>query len=158
MEIISAYDRQQEFCELVTEYTDMIQRQGEHVKQCLASQRLDDELKDMEKKYGLPYGRMYLALASGKAAGCAALTRTDDDFCEIKRLYVRPQYRGLHIGGALVEQVMHDAREIGYKHMRLDTFPFMKTAIRLYQKYSFYYIGNYNGNPAKTAVFMQADL
>lgn len=158
MEVCLAYDRQPEFLELVEEYTALILQQGEDVKNCLSSQCLEDELRDMEKKYGLPFGRMYLALVDGKAADCVALTRNDETYCEIKRLYVRPAYRGLRISRVLTDQVIQDAREIGYRYMRLDTFPFMDKAIRLYKQYGFYEIGKYNDNPAKTAIFMQLDL
>lgn len=158
MEIVLGYDRPKEVLELVTEYTNTILQQGDEVKQCLSSQHLEEELKDMEKKYGLPYGRLYLAVIDGGAAGCGALTRTDENYCEMKRLYVRPKFRGQHISRALTDRIIKDAREIGYQYMRLDTFPFMETAIKLYEKYGFYYIKRYNDNPAKTAVFMQLDL
>ena len=62
------------------------------------------------------------------------------------------------ISKALVEIIIKDAKKIGYKHMRLDTFPFMSSAIKLYEKYGFYYIDRYNDNPAETAIFMQLDL
>lgn len=68
------------------------------------------------------------------------------------------EIRGMGISKALIEKVIDDAREIGYKYMRLDTFPFMKSAIKLYEKYGFYYIEKYNDNPAETAVFMQLNL
>lgn len=158
VEIVLAYDRQRQILELVKEYTDMILQQSEEVKQCLSSQHLSEELRDMQKKYGLPGGRMYLALVGGKAAGCVALTRNDDEYCEIKRLYVRPEYRGRRISSALTRQVINDAREIGYQYMRLDTFPFMDKAIKLYETFGFYSIERYNDNPAKTAVFMQLNL
>ncbi|WP_278941589.1 GNAT family N-acetyltransferase [Anaerotruncus colihominis] len=158
MEIIAAYGRENEMLKLVTEYTNDILQRGTDVADCLKSQQLDDELRDMKVKYGLPYGRMYLALIDENVAGCVALTKNDETFCEIKRLYVKPQYRGMGISKALTERVIADARDIGYKHMRLDTFPFMSSAIKLYEKYGFYYIEKYNDNPAQTAVFMQLDL
>jgi len=158
MNIVLAYDREKEIRELVVEYTDMIIKQGNDVKECLSSQNLDEELKDMKNKYSLPYGRMYLAIVKDEAAGCVALTKNDNEYCEIKRLYVRPKFRGKGISKALTEQVISDARKIGYKYMRLDTFPFMSSAIKLYEKYGFKIIDRYNDNPAKTAIFMQLDL
>lgn len=158
MEIVLAYDRPQETLELITEYTNIILQQGDDVKQCLSSQNLDEELKDLENKYGLPYGRIYLAIVDGKPVGCVAVTRNDDKYCEIKRLYVKQEYRGMHISKALMEQVIKDARDIGYKYIRLDTLPFMDKAINLYKRFGFYCIDNYNDNPAKTAIFMQLDL
>ncbi|WP_419750713.1 GNAT family N-acetyltransferase [Terrisporobacter petrolearius] len=158
MNIVLAYDREKEIRELVVEYTDMIIKPGNDVKECLSSQNLDEELKDMKNKYSLPYGRMYLAIVKDEAAGCVALTKNDNEYCEIKRLYVRPKFRGKGISKALTEQVISDARKIGYKYMRLDTFPFMSSAIKLYEKYGFRIIDRYNDNPAKTAIFMQLDL
>lgn len=158
MEIVLAYGRELDMLDLVTEYTSGILEQGTDVVQCLNSQHLDDELKDMNLKYAPPHGRMYLALVDDKAVGCVALTKNDDVYCEIKRLYLKPEYRGMGISKALVETVIKDAKEIGYKHMRLDTFPFMTSAIKLYEKFGFYYIEKYNDNPAETAIFMQCDL
>lgn len=158
VEIVTAYDRPNEMMALIREYTEGILLHGDEVKDCLAAQDLEAELADMTRKYGLPYGRMYLALVGGEAAGSIALAKNDNNCCELKRLYVRPEYRGLHIGRLLMDKVIDDAEEIGYKHMRLDTFPFMEAAIGLYEKRGFYYIGKYNGNPAKSAIFMQLDL
>ncbi|MDR7813556.1 GNAT family N-acetyltransferase [Lacrimispora sp.] len=153
-----AYDRPQEVIHLFTEYTDTIITKDTEVAKCLNSQHYDDEVKELGEKYGLPNGRLYLAYLSSDIVGCAALRQLDFRFCEMKRLYVRPGYRGKHIGNALIEQVIADARQIGYKHMRLDTFPFMDRAIQMYYRYGFYKIERYNDNPASTAVFMQLDL
>lgn len=159
LELISAYDRIPELSELIREYTDAILAQGDDVRKCLAVQHLDEELRDLPRKYAPPYSRLYLAVSdNGTPAGCAALLRNDEEFCELKRLYVRPAFRGLRLGSLLLEKAIGDARSIGYKHIRLDTFPSMETAIRLYETYGFYRIGKYNDNPAETAVFMQLDL
>lgn len=158
VELIQAQDDLNGFLMLVKEYTDLILQQDDEVARTLSSQHLDDELKDVKKKYGFPNGRMYIAMVDDKIAGCVALTRNDDDYCEIKRLYVRPEYRGRHLSRILSDKVIEDAKSIGYRYMRLDTFPFMKNAIRLYEKYGFDYIERYNNNPAKNAVFMQLTL
>lgn len=158
MELVLAYNRQKDILNLFTEYTNSILQQGEDVKQCLDSQHLDEEMKDLREKYGLPHGRLYLALVDGQAAGCVALTRINDDCCELKRLYVRPQFRGCRLSKIIIEQVINDARSIGYKHMRLDTFPFMTAAVNLYESFGFHYIEKYNDNPAKSALFMQLVL
>lgn len=158
MEIISAYGKENEMLELIGEYSRSINEQGEDVAQCLESQGLDEELKDLNAKYGPPYGRMYLAYEGAELAGCAALTRNDEDCCELKRLYLRPQFRGHGIAGALMARLIDDAGRIGYKHMKLDSFDFMRAAIRLYEKCGFYYIGKYNDNPAQRVVYMQLDL
>lgn len=94
---------------------------------------------------------MYLASCDKTAVGCVALRKLDDTCYEMKRLYIRSMYRGLHIGKILMEKDISDARKIGYRHIRLDTSPFMQEAIQMYKKYGFYEIIRYNNNPAPTA-------
>ena len=156
--LVAAYERQAEVSALFGEYTQMILKQGEEVRRCLEAQHYQDETLDLEARYGPPGGRLYLACLGETAVGCAALKQTDDRFCAMKRLYVRPGYRGSHIGGTLVERIIADARAAGYRHMRLDTFPFMDRALTLYRRHGFYEIGRYNDNPAPSAIFMQLDL
>lgn len=156
--LIHAKDDLDGFLVLLKEYTDGILQLDDEVARTLSSQHLEDELNDVEKKYGFPSGRMYVALVDDEIAGCVALTRTDDHYCEIKRLYVRPKYRGQHVSRILCDKIIADAKSIGYKYMRLDTFPFMQNAIRLYERYGFDYIQRYNDNPAENAIFMQLTL
>jgi len=156
--LVNAQEDIDTFTTLVREYTDGIIRQNPAAAETLESQHLEDELKNIGKKYGRPDGRTYILLVDGKAAGCAALSRFDGRCCELKRLYVRPGYRGRHLSRVLCDQIIRDAREIGYQRMRLDTFPFMKSAIRLYEGYGFYPIERYNDNPAENAVFMELML
>ncbi len=158
VELELAYDKPQEVGQLFNEYRDHIISQGEDVRRCLEVQNYDHEVLDLELKYGWPDGRLYLAYIGEDVVGCVALKKTDDDYCEIKRLYVRPGYQGKHIGKILADQVIADARQIGYKYMRLDTFPTMERAIAMYKQYGFYVIEKYNDNPALTAVYMQLDL
>lgn len=153
-----AYDQPEEVVHLFTEYFDSIVAEGQEVVNCLSAQHYDEEMRRLNEKYGLPKGRFYLAYLEKDVVGCIALRQIDDNYCEVKRLYVRPGYRGKQIGKHLVEQIISDAKEIGYQHIRLDTFPFMKSAIALYDQYGFYEIEKYNDNPANTAVFMQLDL
>lgn len=153
-----AYKDKDEILQLFNEYTDSILAEGEEVAECLKSQNYSDEINMLEEKYGLPEGRLYIASIDNKSVGCVALKKDDNEYCELKRLYVRPGNRGKHIGKKLMEQVISDAKEIGYKHIRLDTFPFMDKAIIMYKNYGFYDIERYNDNPAPTAVFMQLDI
>lgn len=76
----------------------------------------------------------------------------------MKRLYVRPEFRGKHIGDALARRVIADAKEIGYSYMLLDTFPFLDRAIKMYENYGFYEIECYNNCPMKDVVYMKLDL
>lgn len=158
IKIVPAQENINEFITLVREYTDMIREQESQASETLSYQHLDEELMNIEKKYGNPGGRMYLFLVGKNTAGCAALTGNDNDYCEIKRLYVRPEYRGRGFSKLLCAKIIEDARAIGYKYMRLDTFPFMKSALRLYENLGFEYIEKYNDNPANNAIFMQLTL
>lgn len=86
------------------------------------------------------------------------LRRIDEQNCEMKRLYVRPQFRGNKIGEKLVQRIIGDAREIGYAAMLLDTLPFLESAVRIYQKIGFYTIDCYNDSPVSASIFMRLDL
>lgn len=158
LELVPAYDRPGELLPLFTEYTHMLVSHDPSFQSYLEIQHYEDEIRDLEDKYGLPAGRLYLALWEGEAAGCVALRKLDGQRCEMKRLYVRPAFRGHKIGDALVDRVIRDARAIGYRNMLLDTLPFLETAIHLYRKRGFYEIPCYNDSPMETTVFMQYDL
>lgn len=106
----------------------------------------------------MPEGRLYLVCYYGKPAGCIGLRKINDCDCEMKRLYVRPEYREKHIDEYLVSEIIRDAKEAGYSHMLLDTLPFLKSAINLYKKYVFYQIESYNDSPMADSIFMKLDL
>ncbi len=158
IELIPAYDRVEDVRALFSEYTAMLV-EGEPLFQgYLDKQHYDDELEHLEEKYGTPHGRLYLAIVDGSVAGCIGLRRIDDGFCELKRLYVRPAFRGMHLGGMLVQRIFEDARAIGYGAILLDTLPFLETAIGMYRKYGFYEIPSYNNSPMDNLVYMRRDL
>ena len=158
LELIPGYDHPEEILSLFTEYTHMLVSHDPSFQIYLDIQHYADEIRDLEAKYGRPEGRLYLALWEGEAAGCIALRRLDEQRCEMKRLYVRPAFRGHRIGDALVDRVIGDARAIGYRHMLLDTLPFLESAIHMYRKRGFYEIPWYNDRPVETTIFMQYDL
>lgn len=158
IQLIPAYDFPQETVTLFAEYTDMLIQNDRTMKQYLDIQNYDEEIRHLEKKYGLPDGRLYLAYCGGKPAGCIGLRKLDEENCEMKRLYVRPEFRGKRIGRRLVEQIISDAGEIGYDHMLLDTLPFLESAIRMYKRYGFYEIPGYNNSPVETTIYMRLDL
>lgn len=158
LELIPGYDHPEEILSLFTEYTHMLVSHDPSFQIYLDIQHYADEIRDLEAKYGRPEGRLYLALWEGEAAGCIALRRLDEQRCEMKRLYVRPAFRGHRIGDALVDRVIGDARAIGYRHMLLDTLPFLESAIHMYRKRGFYEIPCYNDSPVETTIFMQYDL
>ncbi len=121
-------------------------------------QDFDGELANLPGDYSRPYGRLLIAYESDLSVGCAALRRIDDETCEMKRLYVRPGFRGMRIGRALAQRIIDDAREIGYARMRLDTVRSMTEAISLYKSFSFHEIGQYRVNPHPDALFFELDL
>ena len=158
VQIVSGFDRPRQVRELFTEYTKLIIEGDSSFREYLVLQNFDEELLHLESKYGPPRGRMYLAYCDQQLAGCIALRQLDDTRCEMKRLYVRPQFRKQHIGNTLVSKVISDARAIGYRHLLLDTFPFLDVAIRMYEWLGFYYIPKYNDSPMPSTLFMQLDL
>lgn len=158
IEIVAAYDHPREISILFSEYTNMLVAGDGSFKKYLDIQNYDAELQHLETKYGNPYGGLYLAYYDGKMAGCIGLRKIDKLNCEMKRLYVRPQFRGKKIGEKLVQKIIEDAKEIGYSYMLLDTLPFLKSAIHMYKKFGFYIIERYNDSPMSTSIFMKLDL
>ena len=125
----------------------------------LCFQRFDEELKSLPGKYSPPGGLILLAKVNDKYAGCVALRDSGDSICEMKRLYVRPEFRGLGIGKSLCDNLIEKSRQIGYKKMRLDTIAEkMQSAIKLYKSYGFYEIPAYYHNPEKGVIYMEMIL
>ncbi len=124
----------------------------------LGFQDFDRELAELPGEYSEPDGRLYIAYDSGKPAGCVALRKIDEGVCEMKRLYVRPGFRGRAIGRVLAERVVSEAKKIGYGKMRLDTVSSMTEAITLYRSLGFVEIGKYRLNPLPDALFLELDL
>jgi ribosomal protein S18 acetylase RimI-like enzyme len=124
----------------------------------LSFQNFQKELNELPGDYSPPSGRLLLGFHDSNPAGCVALRRISEEICEMKRLFVRPQCRGLGLGRALAMKVIEDACEIGYRRMRLDIVPTMQTAIALYFSLGFKEIEPYRYNPIKGAKFMELHL
>jgi GNAT superfamily N-acetyltransferase len=121
-------------------------------------QEFKKEMAEFPGEYAPPDGRFLLAQEGEKTAGCVALRKISQGVCEMKRLYVRPEFRKKGIGKGLATAIIEEACEIGYKHMRLDAVPFMKEAIALYLSLDFKEIESYRYNPIEGAKFMELDL
>lgn len=158
LNIIPAFEYPMEVKELFTEYTEMLIEGDSKFKEYLEIQNYDEEIRHLEYKYGPPAGRLYLAYYEDKLAGCIGLRKIDEENCEMKRLYVRPEFRGKAIGNALVEKIISDAKKIGYKYMLLDTLPFLGSAIKMYKGFGFYEVEGYNDSPMDTSIYMKLDL
>lgn len=124
----------------------------------LSFQNYDEEYKTLPGKYARPDGRLYLACSQGIAAGCVGLRKIDEQTCEMKRLYVRRQFRGLSIGKMLAEQVIHEARAIGYQSIVLDSLPTMERARMLYKNLGFMEIAPYYESRIQDTHFLSLSL
>jgi putative acetyltransferase len=125
----------------------------------LCFQNFDEEVANLPGKYAAPSGRLFLAFVDEKLAGCIALRKLEDGICEMKRLFVREDFRGQKLGNILIEKLIEEARAIGYEKMRLDTFPpKMAKAVELYESHGFREIPPYYHNPYGEALYMEKDL
>lgn len=124
----------------------------------LTFQDVETELKTLPGKYAPPNGVLILALINGKEAGCVALRKISDNVCEMKRLYVRDEFRGLGIGKNLVSKVIKEAKGLNYQYIRLDTLPTMKSAQALYSSLGFYDIEPYVYNPIEGTRYMELKI
>ena len=110
-------------------------------------QKFQRELAELPGGYAPPEGRLMLAVVDGLLAGCVALRRFATEIGEMKRLYVRPAFRGAGLGRELAGQLMAEAKGAGYKLLRLDSLPRMKRAVAMYRSLGFYEIPRYSDNP-----------
>ena len=125
----------------------------------LEFQNFQEELDNMPGKYARPSGGLIIAKYDGDIVGCAAVRKLEDGVCEMKRLFVRDQFRGKGIGKALAVRIIEDARKIGYKKMRLDTDgQKMFKAMAIYRTLGFKEIEAYYHNSYDGVVYLELEL
>lgn len=134
---------------------------GEYAAQLgvdLSFQNFADELANLPGDYALPHGCLLIAWRGAEAVGCVAFRSLEPGICEMKRLYVKPDARGLGLGRSLALAIIAEARSRGYARIRLDTLPAMTEARAMYRTLGFHEIPSYRFNPVPGTAFMELDL
>ncbi len=134
----------------------LLWRESEKSISAQESEAFRRQLRDLPAEFAEPGGCLLLARYGERVAGCVGLRDLGDDVCEMKRLYVQPEYRGLGIGKGLAKEVIEKAKIIGYDRVRIDTFD--DAAKQLYASLGFKEIGPYRNNPIEGVVFMELKL
>jgi putative acetyltransferase len=124
----------------------------------LCFQSFDKELENPLLKYGSPNGALFVAYALHEPIGCVALQQLPNNSCEMKRLYVLPQYRKHKIGLALAQKIITKAKDLDYTTMKLDTLTILQPAIKLYESVGFKHVTAYYHNPLPNVVYMEYNL
>lgn len=137
--------------ELFLEYVDSLDID-------LSFQNIITELQNIPGEYAPPEGCILLAIYEEQIAGCVALRKINENVCEMKRLYVKPDFKGKGVGRELALSIIEEAKNCGYHFMRLDTLPTMIQAISLYRSLGFYSIEPYRFNPIEGTVYMELQL
>lgn len=137
---------------------DLFQQYAKSLSIDLSFQDFTNELKTIDKQYSKPGGALLLAYDNNAAIGCVALRKFDSETAELKRMFIRPEYRKHKIGKKLLELITEIAKELNYKKMRLDTLPDMEQAQRIYKAHGFYEIPPYRFNPVPGTVYMEKEL
>ena len=151
--------QQAEFPEQIASIRQLFLEYANSLSFSLCFQSFEKELAELPGDYAPPAGRLLLVTANHQPAGCVALHRIAPEVCEMKRLYVRQQFRGKGLGRMLAKRVIADAREIGYQKLRLDTVePLMRDAVAMYRKLGFREIAPYRENPIDGALYMELNL
>jgi len=137
---------------------DLFREYQSYLNVDLCFQGFEQELATLPGKYVDPIGAILLAEHDNQIAGCVAIRLLKDNICEMKRLYVKDEFRGLSMGRMLAEAVINKAKQLGYEKMQLDTLQRLERAIGLYAKLGFKQIRPYYANPLSEVVYWELDL
>ena len=137
---------------------ELFREYAESLEFSLDFQDFEREVRTLPGDYAPPRGALFLAWVEGDSAGCVGVRPIDETTCEMKRLYVRPEFRVRGVGRILAERAVAVGREIGYDRMWLDTVPSMAAAIGLYRSMGFADIMPYRENPIPGAIFLERKL
>ena len=137
---------------------ELFREYAESLEINLDFQDFEREFKELPGEYGPPSGRLFLAYYNTKPAGCVALKKMTNEICEMKRLFVRPEFRGKGIGKIFTKKIILEAKVIGYSKMRLDTISSMKAAVQIYRSFGFYETEPYYDNPVSDAIYFELEL
>jgi len=151
--IIERYEEQ-----YILDIKDIFREYREDLGLDLDFQDFEKELDDIPGEYSPPEGAILLAEEESKTVGCVALRKIDDKTCEMKRMYVKPGYRGQGLGRKLASSIIDKAREKGYEKMKLDTLTTLKEANVLYRSLGFEECEPYRYNPLEDALYMELEL
>jgi len=124
----------------------------------LSFQDFTEEIESINVQYNFPKGALIIVYENEKPIGCAGIRKIEGNIAELKRMYIKPDFRGKKIGHQLMEMSLKKALDLGYCKIRLDTLPEMKNAQTLYRNYGFYEIEAYRFNPIQGTVFMELIL
>ena len=124
----------------------------------ISFQNVDDELTTLPGKYARPTGIVLIARDGAEPVGAVAYRMVEPGVCEMKRLYVRPPFRGSGLGRELANELIEDARACGYRTMLLDTLASMNSARALYRDVGFVAVAPYYDNPLPGVMYMALDL
>ena len=142
----------------IDEVKRLFREYAESLDYDLCFQNFEQELAALPGAYAPPSGTILLACNDEQIGGCIALRALSDGACEMKRLFIRPQFRGSGAGRVLVHELIAYARNLGCRTMRLDTLPTMGAAIALYRSMGFREIAPYYHNPVQGALFLELQL
>lgn len=143
---------------LITKVKELFLEYSESLGFDLSFQNFDAELDNFPVQYSPPTGSLFLALSQNLPIGCVGVRYFEDGICEMKRLFVKPNFRGKRVGRLLAEAAVKAGKFLGYERMRLDTLPTMEKANHLYRSLGFIEIEPYRYNPIEGAKYLELNL